>query len=317
MIPINLKYFIDNNFIQTIAENNRWTVSTKNKMPIDMNILRNEGKIKGATYKNGNMPLVNLYDIYNILPNAVNATYNLNQNLDNFVVLDIEPKCPEQLKNELLKLPYIYGELSMSGKGFHLVFPKPVTEYEEILISKTAIREENGYYEFLLTHYVTFTGIILKQKCTPKNISEYYKIFDNIAKTKQLSMNKEIDTSNIPDIDNIIYGRKIVDTLKKAVFEKELSDFKNDYSAYEFGVIGFYMYNLELLLSTTKYLNQQYTDQEKGRILYTIVSDILPYRPKHDELRNGMPMLMYSCIRAITRINLDTIKPLQYRYATI
>ena len=124
---INLDFFIQNDFIQTIAENRRWTVSTSKKKPVDMNILRSQGKVVGASFKDGNMPLVDLYDVRNILPNATNATYSLNQALDDFIVLDIEPRCPPEIRDSLLTLPYMYGELSMSGKGFHLIFQKPAT----------------------------------------------------------------------------------------------------------------------------------------------------------------------------------------------
>ena len=44
-----------------------------------MNVLRSQGRIVGASFKDGNMPLVDLYDVSNILPNATNATYSLNQ----------------------------------------------------------------------------------------------------------------------------------------------------------------------------------------------------------------------------------------------
>ena len=54
---------MQNSFIQTIADNRRWTVSTSKKKPIDMNILRLQGKIVGASFKDGNMPLVDLYDV--------------------------------------------------------------------------------------------------------------------------------------------------------------------------------------------------------------------------------------------------------------
>ncbi len=69
------------------------------------------------------------------------------------------------------------------------IFPKPSTKYEEILMSKTAIRDENGYYEFLLTHYVTFTGRMLRptKQCIFQDISKVDELFDNVAKTKNFS----------------------------------------------------------------------------------------------------------------------------------
>ena len=205
------------------------------------------------------MPLVDLYDVSNILPNATNATYSLNQVLDDFVVLDIEPRCPPEIRDNLLTLPYMYGELSMSGKGFHLIFQKPSTKYKEILMSKPAIREENGYYEFLLTHYVTFTGMVLKptDQCVFQDASKIDELFDGIAGTKKLSINTEMATDSIPRLSEIVYGKAIAATLKRAVYGKTPADFKNDNSAYEFGVIGFYMHNLDLLLSTTRYNKQE------------------------------------------------------------
>ena len=270
-------------------------------------MLRSQGKVVGASFKNGNMPLVDLYDVRNILPNATNAAYSLNQALDDFVVLDIEPKCPPEIRDNLLTLPYLYGELSMSGRGFHLVFRKPSTKYEQILMSKPAIREENGYYEFLLTHYVTFTGMMIRPtvQCTFQDATKVDELFDNIAKTKKLSINTEMATDSIPKLNDIVYGKAIASTLKRAVYGKTLTDFKNDNSAYEFGVTGFYMHNLDLLLSTTKYSKQEYLLPEKVRILYTVVSDVIPHRIKHEEFRNGIPMLMYSCMRAMTRVEVS------------
>lgn len=272
-----------------------------------MNVLRSQGKIVGASFKDGNMPLVDLYDVRNILPNATNATYSLNQALDDFIVLDIEPRCPPEIRDNLLTLPYMYGELSMSGKGFHLIFHKPSTKYEEILMSKPAIREENGYYEFLLTHYVTFTGMVLKptDQCVFQDASKIDELFDGIAGTKKLSINTEMATDSIPRLSEIVYGKAIATALKRAVYGKTPADFKNDNSAYEFGVIGFYMHNLDLLLSTTRYNKQEYLPPEKVRILYTVVSDVIPHRIKHDEYRNGIPMLMYSCMRAMTRVEIS------------
>lgn len=305
---MNLDYFINNPFIQTIADNERWTISTKKKMPIDMNCLRKEGRIVGAAFKNGNKPLVDLYALQTIVPNAANAAYRMNQNLDDFVVLDIEPKCPNELKEKLLKLPYVYGELSLSGKGFHLVLPTPLTKYRDILLTKPAIKEENGYYEILLSHYVTFTGNMItpSKACVTEDIGEFYKIFDEIARTKKVTANIEMETSDIPQVEQIPYGKDIVELLKKAKYEKSLADFKGeDNSAYEFGVIGFYYKRLKMLLSTTKYRKYDYTLQEQLRLLYTVVISVIPQRAKHAEKRGGLPMLMYSCKRALTRLEAE------------
>jgi hypothetical protein len=115
----------------------------------------------------------------------------------------------------------------------------------------------------------------------------------------------EMNTDSIPKLNDIVYGKAITATRKRAVYGKTLDDFKNDNSAYEFGVIGFYMHNLDLLLSTTKYNKKEYMPPEKMRILYTVVSDVIPHRIKHEEFRNGIPMLMYSCMRAMTGVEVS------------
>ena len=60
--PTDFTAFLKNPFVQSIAEKKRWTASTTNdtfdatgkirifpkKMPIDMVVLKNEGKLRGA-----------------------------------------------------------------------------------------------------------------------------------------------------------------------------------------------------------------------------------------------------------------------------
>jgi len=166
---MNLEYFSAMPFIQSISDNARWTVSTKTKMPIDMNRLIRTGEIVGAKFDNGNEPLITLTQLISALPNAANAAYKLNQSVDEFVVLDIEPKCPADIRDKLLTLPYKYCELSMSGSGFHLVFDKPNTQYQDILYGKPAVKEKHGWYEILLNHYVTFRGKVCQPSSTSPN----------------------------------------------------------------------------------------------------------------------------------------------------
>ncbi len=299
---MDLNYFLSVPFIQTIKDISRWTVSTKNKMPIDMNALRYRQVLIGATFKNDNQPLVTLEELQQIIPNPTNTAFNLNQSLDNFVVLDIEPKCPPEIRDRLLTLPYKYCELSMSGYGFHLVFDKPKTNYEAILLSKPALKEEHGYYEILLNHYVTFTGRECKpsENCVFADISEFEKLVEDLASKAKIQHSITLDTDDLPNLEDIELGDDIVNLLSQAKYNKTVSNFEDDYSAYEFGVAGFYYKKLKMLLSTTKYKKHEYSNLEKMVLLYNIIVEIIPYREKHETVRDGLPWIMYTCKRVVT-----------------
>jgi len=299
---MNTEYFSTDKFIQSIANNTRWTVSTNTKMPINMRHLIDCNEVKGAKFENDKSPLVKLQEIIDYLPNVTNFAYFLNQSTDHFVVLDIEPKCPAEIRDKLLRLPCKYIELSMSGKGFHLVFDTPDSVYKDIIDAKPAIKEEHGYYEILLNHYVTFTGNICKlnEGIVQDDISEFYKIFDTLASQAEIKQSRDIDTADMPELESIPLYEDILNVLIQAQYKKTLADVNYDNSKYEFGVIGFYFNRMNMLLNTTKYKVHDYSEQERIVLLYHIVEQIIPYREKHDTYRDGLPLLMYDCKKVIS-----------------
>ena len=94
--------FRENTFIQTIANDKRWTVSTADKVPIDMHILKYRNEIKGAFHAS-DLCLMTLDEVNELIPNASNHAYHFDYQITNAIVLDIEPKCPEILKRVFLK----------------------------------------------------------------------------------------------------------------------------------------------------------------------------------------------------------------------
>lgn len=302
---MNLTYFSTDAFIQSIANNVRWTVSTNTKMPLDMHLLisTNGTEIKGAKFEGDWTPLVKLQEIIDFIPQASNFAYFLNQATDSFVVLDIEPKCPPEIRDRLLKLPCKYIELSMSGNGFHLVFDTPKDSvYQDIIAAKPAIKEEHGYYEILLNHYVTFTGNVCKlnDNIVQDDITEFYKVFDTLASQAEIKQSRDVETDDLPKLEEIPQYESIIDILMDARYTKSLGDFSYDNSKYEFSVIGFYFNRMNMLLKTTKFASHEYTEQERMVLLYNIIKEIIPYREKHDTYRDGLPLLMYDCKRVIS-----------------
>ena len=315
---LDLALFRSHPFVSSIAGEKKWTVSTSDKMPIDMNYLKEYQRVIGATFAGGNQPLTDLDDMQSIFAGIgepdqpviiANAAYNLKQAMDGFFVLDIEPDCPPEMRDQLLALPYVYGEYYMSGRGFHLVFTRPdpiPVKRPELFLAKPAIKHENGWFEFLLNHYVTFTGHMIDHPAGQiiKPEQDLWDLFDAVSEKTQITRTISLEDMEIPDIDDIERGQFIVDFLsdEAVAYRKTPEDFNNDMSKYEFGVAGFYHKRMCSLLSTTAYQRHDYTPQERIRILYEIMVVYLPWRKKHDEYRDNMPWLMYTAKRVVTSV---------------
>lgn len=282
--------FYSNPWIQSIADYHKWTVSDSNKMPIDMFCFEYQHRICGALFTDENS-LTSLSHLCELIPNAKNNTYYLDALTDKIVVLDIEPTCPDDIKQQLLNMPYVYGETSMSGKGYHLIFPLPkcIDDYP-IAKTKVVMKEEHGYYEILLNHYVTFTRNMLPESI---GTEDFIQLFKQLATQQKESHRNEVDIQDIQP-DDIPNQEKILELLYNQTYKKTPEDFHNDMSKYEYGYIGFLHYKLQCILNVSFIKDSHnYTDNEKAWLLYTIAIDKIPYRAKHDETRDGLPWLLY------------------------
>jgi hypothetical protein len=286
--------FYTNPLIQSIKDRAKWTISDKDKMPIDMYALMVEHRISGALSTDENS-LVSLDKLCQYMPTAANNAYYLDALIDGFVVLDIEPKCPDDIKSELLRLPYEYGEVSMSGKGYHLLFKMPdcISEYPAAQ-KKIVLKEEHGYYEILMNHYVTFTrnAIPLSENADAKG---FEKIFRELASVQTESAKGEAFDVTVEPPDDIPFEDLIVSTLMKQNYRKTIEDFDNDNSLYEYAFIGFLHYKLKLILNVSriKATGHEYTDNEKAWIIYKVAQEVIPYRSKHEETRCQLPWLLF------------------------
>lgn len=317
--------FYANPVIQQIANNKRWTVSTtkevigndgkkKSKMPLDMYALINLEKVWGCAWDRGHHPLVDLKTVCETLPTARNNAYLLDATEDGFVVLDVEGACPEFLKKEFLKLPYKYGEISMSGHGLHLIFdlPKEILAKYPYAATKASMQSKDRDYEILMAdHFVTFTRNVLPPSTCELSIEDFEHIFESLCSIQRESIKAEsvrvedIDTSNIPKFD------EITNELRQQEYGKTLEDFAYerrqgyDNSAYEHYLSRFYYTRLKKMLREAKYADLNYSDEDKALIIYTIASEKIPYREKHDETRAGMPWLLFLVTRMIAKTDIQ------------
>ena len=306
----NYKEFYDNKVIQELGEKDHWTIS-EGKKPINFKAFLKDPsqKLQGLGHKKtlkqaAKTECVDLKTLGSIMKKG-RFTYVLDCLKDNYVVMDIEPTCTKELKEKLLKLPYLYGEVSMSGHGYHLILPLPkdvIKKYPNAK-KKNCLKGEKNMYEILMYHTVTFTGKTINpvENFDPKN-KEFEKLFESLAKDAKNTIAKPIDIEkNKP---KIIDEKKIIYYMKTHYsYNKTLEDFDDDISDFDFGIIGHSLHLLKQALRhpTIKKNKHKYTDNESIWLLFNFVSDIIEYRDKHNRQIKGMPYLLYQSKRCFER----------------
>lgn len=310
-----IENFIKQTWLSKIANEKRWTISDCEKMPVDMYLLKYRQLIKGA---DSTVPysLISLHELYKDFPDATNVAFNLDAAFHNIVILDIEPTCPENIKSQILKIPTIYAETSMSGKGIHMVFDYP----EDIIMKypnaaeKPALKRKDKYYEILLSHYVTFTGKAInfvKSKCV-QDQTQFRNIFEVLAREQKPTQRASVDF-NLDDIkpvkcnvteDILKYLMHYADTLQWYIQKHDDLGEEKDNSSFELGYISKLNVKLNAILKIS-YIHEEITSrggltlQEKIWFLTHTATEKLPYRSKHDEFRDGLPWLMYLSNKAV------------------
>lgn len=306
--------FYLNPAIRSMAPTSRWTISgrlgddasSKAKAPIDARELIDHGRVRGA-WELSDKVLVTLDELSDRIPTAANAAYYLRAPVDGLVVLDIEPSCPEDLALQLLALPGIlYAETSMSGRGYHLVFPNPqnLSVFPNAR-GKRVLREANGHYEILIDHWVTFTRRPIPDdvRASVRSVDADTLPFDTIeslhaslasaalpsAGSISASVEVEIEAPEIPGAHQIVER-----TVEGATSRfKTLADFQDDTSRYEFSVLGTLHREMRTFLTLYRVaLDTTFSPSDEAWLLYQAAVEVLPHRAKHNERRNRRPFLL-------------------------
>lgn len=296
--------FYENPIINAIADVARWTVSDNEKVPINMRELISSGRVWGA-HEVSDKCLVQLNELTSFLPTAANNAFYLRAQTDGFVVLDIEKTCPPEIARELLRLPHLWAEPSMSGKGYHLVMPLPSNFWEyPIAVGKTVLKEEHGYYEILLDHWVTFTRIPLAANTLPEQNFEpgaWEDVYAALASVAVEAPVAEFEiTAERPDVPRV---DQIIELVTRRPLEKTPEDFHNDYSRYEFSALGILFNRLKTILIAIKEVEPDvvYDEAAMSWLIYEAAVQMLPARDKHAEVRNGMPLLLNAAVSLVAR----------------
>lgn len=309
---------------------------SKGKAPIDLkNLFYGNGGIRGAFAVNDTC-LVTLDELNENLPNAANNAFYLSAGTDGMLVLDIEPTCPAEIRDKLLALPSYYAEFSMSGRGYHLLMPLPANFRDfPVAVGKQKLQEEHRWFEILIDHWVTFTrrpvpgrrnaaldaltegpraagpgddvtevaessGTCATGGGVPDPLWTWENVWAMLASEAVESTKIDFDLDE--DAPDLPFSDVIVDFVVRNRPTKPVEDFNGDLSRWEFSAMG-HMYNT--LSNVMKASNIQrardWSDSDRAWLLYRAATEVLPYRPKHDEVRNGMPFLLYTAHTLIAR----------------
>lgn len=313
--------FYDNPVIGALAPAIRWTVSGRlgdiepgdpdsgRKAPIDIRHLvagcnpgcLHEGPLRGAFATDATC-LMDLDELAEALPNAANNAFYLNSAIDGVAVLDIEPDCPPEIAADLLRLPgVLYREVSMSGKGYHLLMDMPRNRNDfEIAAAKRKLQHPEHGYEILFNHWITFTRRPIPAErfddLQPQRFATIEDVYADLAANARASAAGSADAvtteEEMPEIagGTEIIAKTIEGSTKR---RKQLEDFGGDHSRWEFSILG--TLYAEMLTHMSFYGGLHltgYTPGEQSWMLYRAATEVLPERTKHTEIRNGRPFLL-------------------------
>ncbi|MFC9756713.1 hypothetical protein [Streptomyces sp. NPDC056921] len=310
--------FYDNPAIRALAGACRWTISGQigeedpddpdnlptHKAPIDVRHLIDVGRLRGA-WATDQSCLVTLDELTSAMPSAANTAFYLQAQTDGLLVLDIEPDCPTRIATDLLRLPgVLYSELSMSGRGFHLVLPMPQNFHDfPVAAGKRVLREEHGWYELLLDHWATFTrrpvpGHIVDRvdaATTAPTFTSVEDLYTQLAAKARESAGASATAVNTAEsMPDIPYSQAIIEqTLTNARHQfRDPGDFDHDMSRWEFSVLASLYGWMQTQLRAYNAVGVEYSTGDTAWLLYKAALDVIPPRPKHNQRRNGRPFLL-------------------------
>lgn len=286
--------------------------------------------VHGAQIANAQKQLVTLPELTAGLPNAANAAYYLDWFQTRVVVLDIEKDCPPELTDQLIAsfilpglngrpAPALYHEVSMSGRGYHIVLPAPtnINQYR-IAASKPKIQHPQKWYEILFCHWITFTRVPIPTdryttiapdtpRCNLEGVLAQLIELNPAANAPAPVIDKgPVTTTLSPRAAEIL--KALQQTRPYDIVEPD--SYSNDLSKYEMAQ----MYRLATA-ACRMYRTRAVIDQRLGTatpspeqthtditaITHALARQELPHREKHDRLRSGLPFLLVECSTAAAK----------------
>lgn len=308
-------------FIAKHAADPNWSMSNLEKVPVDM---RPNYHYRGANpYIDGTT--CSLRDVISRVdekwrPRIWNFAYHIRAMRDEFCVIDIEKSCDEAIRERLLNLPWLYGEVSMSNLGYHLVMPLPDNFYRfEAAATRSAVKHASGGFEILVNHWVTFTGNLILPR---DNDTDWNALWANMARNVKAVSRRDIQ---IDENDLALANEACADYAKMDIDSRRFSERKSLHAMDDFlkdpnarGLDRYDMSRYEYYLMTQlktaalEYYNvmgeESPDDETLVMTLYVAYLKlkeefpfIAPDRPKHEQTRQGLPWLLYTAQECVAK----------------
>jgi hypothetical protein len=187
-----IELFDSHPFIRSLAKEQKWTVSSDQKRPLNFakylttstfDYFSQKRDENGDVIQSDVSALVTLPEIERTWGFIMtNRAYRMSAAQNNVLVLDIEPEASQEIRQWAMSVPHEYAEHSTNG-GLHVFIRIPneaVTPETSYLLNETVIKSEDGAWEMIGNrHFVTFTRRIVPEK--PLEIG----YLEKIAKLRQ------------------------------------------------------------------------------------------------------------------------------------
>lgn len=312
--------FMEYPIIQFLGKDNRWTISDKEKRPVDAKHLLETHEVRNARVYDDPYPLVTLAEL-NADENLyhTNRAYRAQAQHNHVLILDVEPDASPEVKQFAIDFPAHFTELSRNG-GVHLIIAVPdiaITPENEYLFTSTVIKSPDNTFELIMNdHYITFTKRIVHDKPIAdfkNNEDDFNKLvnfLDNIVKMdakakeerelkRQMAVDFDDSDLHLDLIDKLMDSKNFIAFMEKQS-EKTPDSFHGDLSRYEGSIAtacaGF-VHRFATSLPNTLVLKETFKEMTDNDWIYTaykMTKFIVPERDKHDEYRDGMPWLLYN-----------------------
>lgn len=316
---------IQNKLVQQLANEKQWTVSDKEKKPVDARYLLDTNNVRNARVLDDPYPLVTLHEL-NESPNLIhtNRAYRLQSQNNNIIVIDVEPHADKDMLMMSKNFPAHYTEISRNG-GVHLLIevPERIKNAENsYLFDTVVVKNKAGDMEVILNdHFITFTKRIVTDKPiadfenNPEQYAQLEKFLANIVKMdEEAKIDRELKrqmavefTDENLDVDTI---NKVIKSLPFSEFierqkEKDPKSFTDkkgspDWSRYEGSIstaCAGHIFRFTKNLKSTVVLKDTFghlTENDWIYASYLMLKEIVPTRDKHTEVREGMPWLLFN-----------------------
>lgn len=336
---VRYKDFYGNDAIRSIADKRRWSISTAGKKPVDTSWLAAAigGRLPSLPPEGVDPPgarlsdpstMMTLDELTDLVPDATNFAFALEYTEDQIVILDVEPHAPADVKAKALRLKALYRERSLSGRGYHMVFPSPSDLFERYpAAARRVVKRKDGAYELHMRHWVTFTRDTEPHTgsldTSPKAM--YAPLprpgdsdFDDSGDFRKFiaplfRAQRAVTEGTAPDTVDAFLTDEQADLVERIVasgeaeYGKTLSDFDDDASRYEFGYMS---HILNVVRSHVEPLDfdgrivRRTVQASRGQcciMAYMIGTQLVPHRKKHEQRRDGMPWLLYTATKVMER----------------